>query len=60
MQGEAYATGRLFSESGGVGSNVLDEQPGAGLTAASDCEVAVGELCLALTEAGAETRLCPQ
>jgi hypothetical protein len=59
IQGESYATSRFGFEEGGLVSANLTEVPGAGLEAVAACEVAVGELCLAVTSPGELVQLCP-
>lgn len=59
MQGESYATSRFPADTGGIDAGTLFEEPGAGLEALADCEVAVGELCLGLVTPGELVQLCP-
>jgi hypothetical protein len=59
LQGEACATARLYSDSGGLGPDVRNEQPGTGLVATFECVVAVGEVCLELVNPGDSVQICP-
>lgn len=59
LQGESYRTVFLSSDGGGIDPYALSEQPGLGLVELDACEVAVGELCLALDMPGAVAQICP-
>jgi hypothetical protein len=59
LQGEAYATARLYSDSGGVDPDTRSEQTGTGLLATFECVVTIGELCLELVNPGDSVQICP-
>lgn len=59
LQGEAYATARLSSDSGGVDPDTRAEQSGTGLLPTFECVVTVGDLCLELVNPGEVVQICP-